>query len=86
MRMTVTEGTAKTLLYSVVPIAGKSGTPQIMGKKMLNAFFTGYAPYDNPQIVLTLFVEEVPVGSLATLPIYKDIIDLYFKKYVKYYK
>ncbi len=86
MRMTVTEGTAKTLLYSVVPIAGKSGTPQIMGKKMLNAFFTGYAPYDNPQIVLTLFIEEVPVGSVATLPIYKDIIDLYFKKYVKYDK
>jgi penicillin-binding protein 2 len=86
MRMTVTEGTAKTLLFSVVPIAGKSGTPQIMGKKMLNAFFTGYAPYDNPQIVLTLFIEEVPVGSVATLPIYKDIIDLYFKKYVKYDK
>jgi penicillin-binding protein 2 len=86
MRMTVTEGTAKTLLSSVVPIAGKSGTPQIMGKKMLNAFFTGYAPYDNPQIVLTLFIEEVPVGSVATLPIYKDIIDLYFKKYVKYDK
>jgi len=83
MRMTVTEGTAKTLSYSVVSIAGKSGTPQIMGKKKLNAFFTGYAPYENPQVVFTLFIEEVPVGSVATLPIYKDIIDLYFKKYAK---
>ncbi|MCS7183802.1 MAG: penicillin-binding transpeptidase domain-containing protein [Patescibacteria group bacterium] len=78
MRMTVTEGTAKVLNYASIAIAGKSGTPEIYGKKKLNAFFTGYAPYENPEIVMTLFIEEVPIGAVATLPLYKNLIDLYF--------
>lgn len=84
MRMTVTQGTAKQLNYAIVSIAGKSGTPEILGKKKLNAFFTGYAPYENPEIVMTLFIEEVPIGSIATLPLYRDLINLYFEnKYKK---
>jgi penicillin-binding protein 2 len=78
MRMTVTEGTAKILNSASVNIAGKSGTPEILGKRKLNAFFTGYAPYEKPEIVMTLFIEEVPLGSVATLPLYRELIDLYF--------
>jgi len=84
MRMTVTEGTAKILNDSPIPIAGKSGTPQILGKKKLNAFFTGYAPYPNPEIVLVVFIEEVPEGSVATLPLYKELIKLYFQNHPQY--
>ncbi|GIW65886.1 MAG: penicillin-binding protein 2 [Candidatus Parcubacteria bacterium] len=80
MRMTVTQGTAKILNYAKVEIAGKSGTPEILGKKKLNAFFTGYAPYNKPEIVMTLFIEEVPIGSIVTLPLYRDLINLYFEK------
>lgn len=79
MRMTVTQGTAKILNYSSIAIAGKSGTPEILGKRKLNAIFTGYAPYENPEIVMTLFIEEVPIGSVATLPLYRDLINLYFE-------
>jgi len=84
MRMTVTEGTAKILNDFPIPIAGKSGTPQILGKKKLNAFFTGYAPYPNPEIVLVVFIEEVPEGSVATLPLYKELIKLYFQNHPQY--
>ena len=80
MRMTVTSGTAKILKDLKIEVAGKSGTPQILGKKKLNAIFTGYAPYQNPEIVMTLFIEEVPEGSVATLPLYKSLIELYFNK------
>ncbi|MGC8981451.1 MAG: penicillin-binding transpeptidase domain-containing protein [Minisyncoccia bacterium] len=80
MRMTVTSGTAKILNYLKIEVAGKSGTPQIFGKKKLNAIFTGYAPYNNPEIVMTLFIEEVPTGSVATLPLYKSLMELYFGK------
>ncbi len=86
MRMTVTEGTAKILNDFPIPIAGKSGTPQILGKKKLNAFFTGYAPYPNPEIVLVVFIEEVPEGSVATLPLYKELMKLYFQNHPKYKK
>jgi len=84
MRMTVTEGTAKILNDFPIPIAGKSGTPQIFGKKKLNAFFAGYAPYPNPEIVLVVFIEEVPEGSVATLPLYKELMKLYFENHPKY--
>jgi len=79
MRMTVTDGSAKTLQRVIVAVAGKSGTPEILGKSKLNAIFTGFAPYENPKIVMTLFIEEVPLGSVATLPLYRDIMNMYFE-------
>lgn len=84
MRMTITSGTAKTLNDLPVAIAGKSGTPEILGKRKLNAIFTGYAPFDNPEIVLTVLIEEVPIGSVSTLPLFKQIMRAYFEeKYPK---
>ena len=84
MRMTVTQGTAKILNDFPIPIAGKSGTPQILGKRKLNAFFAGYAPYPNPEIVLVVFIEEVPEGSVSTLPLFKEIMKIYFSNHPKY--
>jgi len=79
MRMTVTQGTAKSLSDLDIEVAGKSGTPQVFGKNKLNAIFTGYAPYNQPEIVLTLLFENVPSGSGITLPLYRDIVKLYFE-------
>jgi penicillin-binding protein 2 len=79
MRMTVTGGTAKMLNSLPVEVAGKSGTPEIYGKKKLNAIFTGYFPYSKPEVVMTLLIEEVPIGSVATLPLYYDLVKLYLE-------
>jgi penicillin-binding protein 2 len=79
MRMTVTQGTAKILNDLPVKVAGKSGTPEIFGKKKLNAIFTGYFPYEDPQIVMTLLIENVPLGSVATLPLYKELVKAYLE-------
>lgn len=81
MRMTITQGTAQMLKDFPISIAGKSGSPEILGKKKLNAFFTGYAPYEKPEIVLVVFVEEIPHGSVATLPLYKEIMRIYFQNH-----
>lgn len=78
MRLTITQGTAKILNELAVAVAGKSGTPQVFGKRKLNAIFTGYAPYSQPEIVLTLLFEDTPSGSGLTLPLYRDLIQLYF--------
>ncbi len=78
MRQTITAGTAKVLADLPVAVAGKSGTPEILGKRKLNAIFTGYMPYDNPELVLTILIEEVPIGAVATLPLYKEIVKTYF--------
>jgi penicillin-binding protein 2 len=79
MRMTVTQGTAKILNDLPVKVAGKSGTPEIFGKKKLNAIFTGFFPYENPEIVMTLLIEDVPLGSVATLPLYKELVKAYLE-------
>ena len=78
MRLTVTQGTAKAYLNDL-PVAGKSGTPEIFGKKKLNAIFTGYLPYDKPEVVMTLLIEDVPIGSVATLPLYREIVKNYLE-------
>ncbi len=79
MRQTVTNGTAKMLNDLEVKIAGKSGTPEILGKKKLNAIFTGYFPYEKPEVVMTLLIENVPIGSVATLPLYKELVKAYIE-------
>lgn len=80
LRQTITDGTAKILNDLPIAVAGKSGTPEILGKRKLNAIFTGYAPYDNPELVLTILIEEVPLGAVATLPLYKEVVKAYFSQ------
>lgn len=79
MRQTVSQGTAKILNTLPVKVAGKSGTPEIYGKRRLNAIFTGYFPYENPKIVMTLLIEDVALGSVATLPLYYDLVKTYLE-------
>ncbi|MER3570143.1 MAG: hypothetical protein C4348_00820 [Patescibacteria group bacterium] len=78
MRLTTIKGTAKILAEAPLEIAGKSGSPQIFGKEKLNAIFTGFFPYKKPEVVMTLLIEEVPYGSVATLPLYKEIVNIYY--------
>lgn len=78
MRMTVTQGTAQILNDPQLEIAGKSGSPQVLGKEKLHAIFTGFMPYSKPEIVATLLIEEVPYGSIASLPLYKELMLLWY--------
>lgn len=78
MRQTVTAGSARSLQAVSVAVAGKTGTAQWSTKKEPHAWFTGFAPYDKPQIVVTILVEEGKEGSTAAVPIAKDIFDYYF--------
>jgi len=39
---------------------------------------TVFAPYDNPQIVLTVMIENVPGVQAAALPVAKEVLNWYF--------
>ena len=81
MRMVATDGSAKAFFGNFpISVAGKTGTPEILGKRKLNAIFSAYAPFENPEIVLTILIEEVPSGSVATLPLHKEILKTYFEE------
>ena len=56
-------------------VAGKTGTAEVAGQKD-NAFFVGYAPYADPKIVVTAFVEEGRTGGLAS-GIVRSVMDAY---------
>lgn len=62
---------------------GKTGTAQAPGEGELpHAWFTGYAPMDEPQIAVTVMVENAGEGSDVAAPIVRDIMDYYFFEYL----
>lgn len=76
MRQTVTAGTAKPLNSLPITSAGKTGTSQFDGSNpnRTHAWFTAYAPYENPQIVITVLVEAGGEGNAVALPVVKDAL------------
>ena len=78
MRETVVSGSARSLSVLPVAMAGKTGTAQWSTKKGPHAWFIGFAPYDKPQVSITILVEEGVEGSTIAVPIAKDILSWYF--------
>jgi penicillin-binding protein 2 len=60
-----------------LPIAGKTGTAQRYGHKD-NAWYVGFAPVQNPQIAICVFVEEGGHGGTTAGPIAKKLFAHYF--------
>jgi len=44
-----------------------------------NAWFTAFAPVDDPQIIVTVLVEQGGEGSKVAGPIARSIFDFWFK-------
>ena len=85
-------GTGASLKLAGVELSGKSGTAQVIGyatrerlgkqKKFEdNAWFVGYAPRRNPEIVVAVLVQESGQhGGTASGPVARDIIKAYYDK------
>lgn len=77
MRETVTWGSATTLLELSEPVAGKTGTAQWATGRDEHTWFTGFGPFNDPKIVVTVIVEQGGGNYYAT-PIAKDIFAWWF--------
>lgn len=82
MRQSVTgEGSphASGVILNSLPIAvaAKTGTAEI-GAGFRHNWVTVFAPYDDPEIILTILVEKVKGDQVAVLPAAKEILDWYF--------
>ena len=85
-------GTGGQLRLAGIEFSGKSGTAQVIGydtrarvgkTKQLedNAWFVGYAPRRNPEIVVSVLVQESGKhGGEAAGPVVRDIIKAYYDK------
>ena len=80
LREAVVSGSARRLSTLPVASAGKTGTAQWHSWKSPHAWFTGWAPYENPELVITVLVEEGEEGSRAATPVAYDILKWYFSE------
>jgi penicillin-binding protein 2 len=92
LRMVITEGTAKAEFEGFnFNAAGKTGTAEYcdniaqslnlcqQGNWPAHAWFVGYAPYDNPEIVVVAFVYNGKEGSTVAAPIVRKVLEAYFE-------
>jgi len=79
MRENVISGAGRVLNDLPVKIAGKTGTAQYAENKKAHAWYTSYAPYDNPEIVLTVIIEGGGEGHKTAVPLVKEVFKWYFK-------
>lgn len=69
------------LQYKSIQTACKTGTAESLTKETApHAWFTVYAPADDPEIVLTVLVENGGQGSDIAGPIAKEILKAYFER------
>lgn len=89
-------GTARSVRIPGVEIAGKTGTAQVMGfsaseiyakcdnrpvHQRHHGWFAGWAPADNPEIVVVALAEHSCSGSKGAGPLVKEVMNAYFQKY-----
>ena len=79
MRETVLSGTATLLQDIAVPLAAKTGTIQV-GNQGLNSLFSVFGPYDDPEITMTVLVENIKNSQGLAVRIANDFLLWYFSK------
>ena len=84
-------GTAAPAALPFVEVAGKTGTAEycddiarplnlcVPGQWPAHAWYSGYAPYDDPEIILIAFVYNGGEGSQVALPIVRRTMEEYFR-------
>lgn len=73
------EGTGIAARISGITVAGKTGTAE-NPHGAPHAWFVGFAPAENPQIVVSVIVENGGEGGKIAAPIARDMISYYLTK------
>lgn len=86
LRGAVAWGTARRADLPEVAVAGKTGTAEFPGPRdeqgnlPTHAWFTAFAPYEDPEIALVVFVARGGEGSTTAVPIAAQILRYYFSR------
>jgi penicillin-binding protein 2 len=83
-------GTGSKARIDGIPVAGKTGTAQVIGKGDSSngrepsetedhAWFVSFAPVDNPKIVVAVLIEHGGHGGSAAAPIAKEVMQTYLE-------
>lgn len=78
MGMVASEGSAAVYFKDLgVTVGAKTGTAQVSRNSEANAILVAFAPYENPEIALSIVVEKGGSGTLVAA-IAAEILDYYF--------
>lgn len=77
MTAVVTEGTGSAVRTDAYTAAAKTGSAEFDKTKETHAWFTGFAPAEDPKLVVTVLVEEAGSGGRAAAPIARQLFDIY---------
>ena len=75
MKDCVDYGSCRRLSLLPFSSGAKTGTAQWSSTKDDHAWFTSFAPYDNPQVVVTILIEEGIGGSETAAPIAYEFLN-----------
>jgi len=81
-------GTATIAHVDGFDVAGKTGTAQVVNKSAYkkgsdtedHAWFVGFAPYRNPEIVVSVLIEHGGHGGVTAAPAAHAVLETYYKK------
>jgi len=73
LRDVVKRGTGRQADLWGLDVCGKTGTAQVSGGND-HSWFTCFAPFDDPEIVVTVLIENGGFGATAALPVAKELL------------
>lgn len=77
MERVVTEGTGSAAHSNTISVAGKTGTAETgqrnNGNPVTHSWFTGYFPAENPQYVVTVFIEDMALSDKSAAEVFCEI-------------
>ncbi|MEW6573418.1 MAG: penicillin-binding protein 2 [Bacillota bacterium] len=72
-------GTAYGAFYDLeVPVAAKTGSAEVFGQEATHALFVAYAPADDPELAVSVMVENAGHGGSVAAPVARDVLAAYF--------
>jgi len=87
------EGTARAAKVVGFDVCGKTGSTQVVSRETAeklaerkvviktHSWFSGFAPRDDPRIVVTVIIEYGGMGGIAAAPLAGELFKLFKKKY-----
>ncbi|MDI7277381.1 MAG: penicillin-binding transpeptidase domain-containing protein, partial [Anaerolineae bacterium] len=83
LRKAVTDGTARLMDLGEVTVASKTGTAEFgihddRGERPTHAWLMAYAPAEDPEVAVIVFIEGGGEGSSVAAPVAAQILRCYF--------
>lgn len=70
------KGVGKEAMVKSFGSAGKTGSAELVqDSERVNAWFSGFAPYDNPRYLVTVLVEQGVSGGVTAAPVFRQIME-----------